>query len=174
MAAELEDDIDIIPPTQPTNRYLLTRLGIGNFNATLVITQMSIAPATTDPKSPGIILLVKAIQRRLNALGAKLTVTGYLNTDTATWLRKVVGQGWEQLPWGQNVSALLAASPFRITVGRRAPTGRMAQAAPDNVDTTLSGISDSITAHPFAWALGGVAAYLVITTGRRGPARFRR
>ena len=90
-------------------RDLLTKLGIGNFNATMIIQYMFIAPATTDPKSPPIILLVKHVQKALNKLGARIRETGYLDTATANALSQVVGPRWEQRSWADNVASVLTA-----------------------------------------------------------------
>lgn len=90
-------------------RDLLTQIGIGNFNATMIIQYMFIAPATTDPKSPPIILLVRHLQKALNRLGARIRETGYLDTATARAMSQVVGPRWEQRSWADNIATVLAA-----------------------------------------------------------------
>lgn len=137
--------------TQGTMRDLLTRIGIGQFNATMIIQYMFVAPATTDPKSPPIILLVRHIQRHLNRLGASLHESGYLDIATANVMSQVCGSGWESRSWGDNVSAIVNA------------VGRRKQSAEDIVDLpvtpdrrTQMGVWDP----PFLPAVpGGVVTY---------------
>jgi hypothetical protein len=98
--------------SHPTNaREALNALGIGNFNATMVIQYMFIAPATTDPKSPPIMVLVRAIQDRLRRLGYPVPSHGYLDVPTANAITAAVGAGWQNRAWGDTVKAVLAASP---------------------------------------------------------------
>lgn len=89
-------------------RTLLQRLGISNFNATAMIPVLLIAPAITDPKSPQIMMLVIALQNALNARGAGVPPSGYLDVQTAQALERVVGPQWEIRPWFQTVEAVLA------------------------------------------------------------------
>jgi len=96
-------------------RELVRALGIGNFNATMVIQQIFFAPATTDPKSAGIILLVQAIQRHLRALGADIPTHGYLDNATAQAILGVCGPGWEQRPWADLVQGVLRAKELGVT-----------------------------------------------------------
>lgn len=91
-------------------RDLLVKLGIGQFNATMVIQYMFIAPATTDPKSAPVMLLVKHLQQKLQALGYPVIVNGYLDRTTASAIQEVVGPGWESVAWGETVRGVLAAS----------------------------------------------------------------
>ncbi len=93
----------------PTARALLRAIGIGDFNATMVITYMFIAPATTDPKASPVILLVKHLQTMMRAMGSKLRVTGYLDNATAAAIEQIAGPGWEQRPWSDTVQAVLNA-----------------------------------------------------------------
>lgn len=90
-------------------RELLTQLGIGNFNATMVIQYMFIAPATTDPKSPPIMTLVAAIQRRLQGLGYSVPQNGYLDVPTANAITTIASSGWQNRAWGDTVKAVLSA-----------------------------------------------------------------
>jgi hypothetical protein len=90
-------------------RELVRALGIGNFNATMIIQYLFIAPATTDPKSAPVIMLVKAIQKKLIAMGAKIAPTGYLDNATAAAIEVICGHGWEQRPWADLVQNVLQA-----------------------------------------------------------------
>src|SRR5262249_19681603 len=82
----------------------------GQFNATMVIPYMMIAPATTDPKASQVILLVQHVQRALYALGAtSVPVSGRLDTQTASALEQLMGAGWEGQPWSTGVQAGVSA-----------------------------------------------------------------
>lgn len=96
-------------PTKRSVRDILLGLGIGDFNATIMIQPLWTAPATTDPKSPAIIMLVAGIQRTLNKLGAGLSVSGYLDQPTARALAHLNGSGWEQKAWVVNAEGVLDA-----------------------------------------------------------------
>jgi len=98
--------------SKPTKnaRELLVQIGIGHFNATMVMPYMFIAPATTDPKSAQTILMVQAIQRALWQLGAHdVAESGRLDEPTARALAQVVGPNWERTTWAGNISAVLTA-----------------------------------------------------------------
>lgn len=99
-----------------TVRNMLVELGIGQFNTTQIIPFLFTQPATTDPKQAGIILLVKAIQQNLNAMGATLRENGYLDLPTAAALNIVVGDRWETLTWNDNVSAILSARKNKLSI----------------------------------------------------------
>lgn len=107
----------------PTNaRELLLALGIGQFNATMIIQYMFIAPATTDPKSPPIMLLVKSIQQYLARLGYQVPQHGYLDHVTAGALTAVAGSSWQNHAWGDTVKAVLTAPRAASTLA--APVAR--------------------------------------------------
>lgn len=94
----------------PTSRALLEGIGMGQFNATQVIPYLMIAPATTDPKAPQIILLVRHIQKALYALGANYVPdSGRLDGPTARALLEVTGPNWERATWAESVQAIVNA-----------------------------------------------------------------
>lgn len=95
--------------TELTGRTLLTRIGIGQFNATMVIPYLGFAPATTDPKSPQVIIMVQHVQKMLNQMGAALSTSGHLDIPTARTLSLVVGERWETMPWSATLSAIISA-----------------------------------------------------------------
>jgi hypothetical protein len=89
-------------------RELLTGIGVGHFNTTLLIPYMFIAPATTDPKSPQTILIVNAVQKTLFDMGATdVPLSGRLDEPTARALAQVTGPNWERTSWGGNIAAIL-------------------------------------------------------------------
>ncbi len=97
-------------------RELVTALGIGQFNATMVVPFMLMAPATTDPKSPAIILLVRALQRQLYAMGSPLPETGYLDDATAACFERLVGPGWMNRTWSQVAGHVVSARRGRVSL----------------------------------------------------------
>ena len=60
------------PHVERTGRNLLSSIGIGQFNITMIIPYLFIAPATcpTDPRSAQTLMMVSHIQAVLNQLGA--------------------------------------------------------------------------------------------------------
>lgn len=140
----------------PTNaRELLTALGIGQFNATMVIQYMFIAPATTDPKSPSVMMLVKAIQNRLALLGYAVPQAGYLDRQTANAIESVAGAGWESRMWADTVKVVLAAP--RATRARVLPIARSMSGLPDVPGGKLT----------YAAAAAAAAYYFLIHKKRR-------
>lgn len=95
--------------TAPNNvRGLLKAIGIGDYNATMIIQYAFVAPATTDPRSSPIIIMVRHLQGALNDMGASVPVSGYLDQPTAAALARVVGPNWERLSWADNIRAVVA------------------------------------------------------------------
>ena len=80
-------------------RRILLGLGVGNYNATIMIQYMFLAPAATDPAMPSIILMTKHLQLGLRAAGANLGVTGQIDDATAKLLIKLVGPEWNHVTW---------------------------------------------------------------------------
>lgn len=101
-------------------RELLLGIGVGEFNATMIVPYMFISPATTDPKSAQTILLVEHLQKVLFAMGATyVPLSGRLDEPTARALLQVVGPNWERMTWAANVAAVLAAKESGMSL--RAP-----------------------------------------------------
>lgn len=105
-----------------TARDLLTDLGVGRFNSTMMIESMFMTPATTEVASPQIMLLVGQIQKMLNVMGAKptLIITGTINDPTAYYLAQVVGPDFLHLSWFDVVKGVVAA----WKAGKKLSTGR--------------------------------------------------
>jgi hypothetical protein len=80
-------------------RQLLLGLGMGNYNATISIQYMFLAPSSTDPAMPSIILMTKHLQLGLRAAGASISVTGQIDAPTALALIKLVGPDWNHVTW---------------------------------------------------------------------------
>ena len=147
-------------PDRNNVRVLLKELGIGDFNASLVVKKMFIAPATTDPKMPAVMILVAAIQDNLNAIGAGLERTGYLDVPTAKVLTAVVGPGWERMMWCDVVAHVLAA---RKSGGQIGTPMAHAYTLPPAPDVSFAGIPilDSLPDVPGGLVTYGVAAFLI-------------
>lgn len=141
--------------TKPTSRDLLEALGISHHNATTIIQYMMIAPAVTDPKSPQIILLVRAIQTVLYALGATdVQNTGYLDEPTARALGAVSGANWQRMSWGANVGAVLRARDLGMDLS---PPAQLPPATTSGVPVAVSGPLDFLPDIP-----GGIITYAVV------------
>jgi hypothetical protein len=144
----------IAAKSEVTARTLLTDLGIGQFNATMVIQYMFVAPATTDPKSPPIILLVEKIQRALAQMGADVVITGALDLQTASYLSAVVGERWMTMPWSATVSAVVSARDNGLDLSPTVATVAVAPAA-------LSGPLDFLPDVPGGLVTYGIAAFFL-------------
>lgn len=97
---------------QPRNsRDLLTDLGVGRFNATMMIEPLMMAPSTTAVESAPIMLLVQHIQQNLNAMGASppIPTLGILDEQTAYYLAQVAGSDFLHLSWFEVCRRVIAA-----------------------------------------------------------------
>jgi hypothetical protein len=91
-------------------RRILLDLGIGDFNATMVLPYMFMGPAQTDPAMAQVKLITKAMQRYMIGMGATwLTPTGIINDDTAHCLHALVGPHWNQTTWQELAKSLIIA-----------------------------------------------------------------
>ncbi len=144
-------------------RTLLLALGLGEFNTTMVIQWLWVAPATTDPKSQPIILMVAGIQKQLG-----LPMSGYIDQPTASALRRLIGPGWMHLPWATVVEAVLA--------GGRAPapvsTGRTKFVKDPHMARSMEGLGEmpfGLPDVPGGILTYGVAAYLLYRHLKKKP-----
>lgn len=142
-------------------RELLTAIGIGHFNATMIMPYMMIAPATTDPKSAQTILMVQAVQRALYAMGATdVPLSGMLDVPTARALASVVGPNWQRTTWGGNIAAIIA---YRDGGGRIRASSPAAAALPElGQPMAVSGTLDFLPDVPgglFTYAVGAFLLY---------------
>jgi len=147
----------IAPYKEITARTLLTQIGMGQFNATQAIVWLFTQPATSDPKQPAVILIVSALQRQLNRMGAGLNETGYLDLPTASALTTIVGDRWETLTWADNIKAVISARDAGLTIAQPdlQPVGSDDHAAYQELG--LFGLPDV----PGGIVTYGVAAYLL-------------
>jgi len=149
---------------QKNTRDLITALGIGQWNATMIIPYMMIAPATTDPKSAQIILLVQHLQQLLYQMGATdVANTGRLDPPTARALRQIVGPNWERTSWGGNIGAVLDAQ----AAGTRL-TPAPSDDAPSPMPVAVGGPLDFLPDVPGGLVTYGVVGYLLYRHFTRG------
>jgi hypothetical protein len=91
-------------------RALLLELGIGDYNASMILPYMFMGPAQTDPAMAAVRLMTKAIQKQFIAMGATwLKPTGMIDDDTAHCLHALVGAHWNEVTWQEIITATLAA-----------------------------------------------------------------
>lgn len=138
-------------------REMLTSLGIGQFNATMIIPFLWFAPATTDPRSSPVLMLVRAIQRNLFALGASLHETGFLDEPTAAVLERLMGPGWMNGSWAEVVGAVLAAKRNHYTFAVQ-PAVAPEVHGPQAVGGVLDFLPD-VPGGMLTYAVGGLVAY---------------
>lgn len=139
-----------------TSRDLLAAIGIGHFNATMMIPYLMIAPATTDPKMPPVIMIVTQLQKALYELGAiDVPNSGRLDQATALAIEQVVGPNWERAPWSASIAAVVRArdAGTRIAPSTGAPV--------DGVPMAVGGPLDFLPDIPGGLITYGVLGYLL-------------
>jgi hypothetical protein len=69
--------------------------------------------------------MVRHLQQALNDMGARVPISGYLDTPTARALYQIVGPNWERLSWADNIAAVVDSQTVGISaappVAVRAP-----------------------------------------------------
>ena len=95
-------------------RNLLLSLGVGNYNATIMIQYMFLAPSATDPAMPSIILMTKHLQAGLRAAGAIVPLDGEIDDTTARALTVLVGPEWNHVTWYGLFEAVRNAKRHRL------------------------------------------------------------
>ena len=144
--------------TKKTSRELLLDIGMGQWNITGTIPYLMIAPATTDPKAPQVMEIVRHLQQVLFRMGATdVANTGYLDPSTARALRQLVGPNWERMTWGANISGVLAAR----SRGQRLSAASLAVPADDSMPVAVSGPLDFLPDVPGGLITYGVIGYLI-------------
>jgi hypothetical protein len=99
--------------TENNARQILKRLGMGDFNATMVMQFMFVAPAATDPAMPPVVLMTRHLQQGLVASGADCGITGIIDDQTAKCLEALVGPKWHQMSWYHLMNAVIRAKQRR-------------------------------------------------------------
>ncbi len=104
-----------------TSRDLLRDLGVGDYNATMMIETLMMAPATTEAAASPTMLLVGHIQEVLNDLGANLVVNGYIDDATAKALTKVSGKKFLYRSWFDVVKDVVVAKRAGVRLVKVVP-----------------------------------------------------
>lgn len=143
---------------QSNAREILTALGIGHYNATMMIQDLFVAPATSDPKSPQIILIVRRLQEILRQMGAAISVSGQIDQATSFYLETLLGHGYLNLPWAQVVSGVLDARDGGVSLS--APEMVPSQSGRSGSASSMSGIFDTPSFLPSV--PGGLVTYGVV------------
>lgn len=94
-------------------RNMLLALGMGNYNATLAIQYMFLAPSSTDPQMPSVIIMTRHLQAGLRAAGAKVPLDGQIGDATAQALITLVGPEWNHVTWYGLFEAVIEAMKLR-------------------------------------------------------------
>lgn len=104
-------------------RKMLMEFGLGSMTAQLATQSVFFRPRTTDPDAQVTIALVHGVQRGLNALGADLALTGYLDVPTVAALQKVSGMDWHGKRWADIFADLQLAKKIGKSLAPQAAMG---------------------------------------------------
>ncbi len=140
-----------------TARAQLLRLGIGDFNATMIVPTMFYGPAQSDPGLTQVKVLLRGMQKAMREMGATwVQASGDFDENTATCLKAVGGPMWTEMPWYELTAKLLAAKDAGKRFERPTPAQGVALHG-------FGGILDDITSaspQKMAAYIGiGIAAY---------------
>lgn len=149
-------------PRTRTARDLLKAIGIGDFNATMIIQYVFVAPATTDPRSSPIILMVRHLQQALNRMGAPVSISGYLDTPTAQALYQIVGPNWERLSWADNIAAVIDSQQVGISAAPPVAVAVSIPAPPSAAVGSFDFLPD-VPGGLLTYLIGGAVAYHYLT-----------
>lgn len=106
-------------------RNLALEMGIGQFQADMIIPYMWMTPSTTDPDMPSVRVMVEVIQDQLELMGAPaFPARGELDVPTATWLRQITGPTWVNMTWARIFGAILNAKNAGRRLASRIATPR--------------------------------------------------
>ncbi len=104
-----------------TSRDLLLDLGVGQYNATLMVETLMMAPATTEAAAAPTMMLVGHVQEAMNDMGAELVRTGYLDQPTAQALAQVAGARFLERSWYDVIKDVVVARKAGIRLQKRVP-----------------------------------------------------
>lgn len=143
-------------------RHQLLELGIGDFNATLIIPTMFYGPAQSDPGLTPVKVLVRALQRMMREMGATWVVSsGELDAGSATCLKAIAGPMWAEMPWYELSQKLIDARK----AGKRfepmgAARGVVLSGFQDGVVTSIGSVVGA--------AIGGIIVYHILSKKKKG------
>lgn len=142
--------------SEVSGRTLLLRLGVGDFNATMMIPYLFTSPMTTDPKSPMVMLMVKHMQAALNQMGAGIIVTGYLDRPTAAALTGLFdGPQWSSWAWSDVIAGILRARMQGVSLAEVEPITKHEIAATGDMPFGLPDVPGGV----LTYAVGGFLLY---------------
>lgn len=102
-----------------TSRQLLLDLGVGQYNATMLVETLMMAPQTTEAAAAPTMLLVGHIQDALNSMGSSIVVTGYLDPPSAQALEQIAGKDFLRRSWFDVVKDVVAAKKAGVVLKKR-------------------------------------------------------
>jgi hypothetical protein len=91
-------------------RQELLELGMDDVTATMAVPYIWFLPGTSDPYSPVVIMVVEAIQHKLQTLGVATRADGFVDGATNAALASIAGPDWKAKPWITVIGDVLAAS----------------------------------------------------------------
>lgn len=148
-----------------TCRNLLLELGVGDFNATMAIPYMFIAPRALDPAMPQMLVTIKQLQGALAAMGASgIMQNGVLDPATSDALAQLVGPEWLAMPFYEIVKAVVNAERSGFQYADPNPPGG-ATATPTATDGILDTIPNALglPSVPGGILTYGLGAYLIFS-----------
>ncbi len=143
-----------------TSRDLLRDLGVGEYNATMMIETLMMAPATTEAAAAPTMMLVGHIQTALNTMGADLRVTGYIDEPTAQALSQVAGKSFLHRSWFDVVKD--------VVVGLKAGTRLHKKTARPNTRPAMGAFDlPDVPGGVITYVAGGVLLYHLLKKRKR-------
>ena len=155
-------------------RQQLLLLGMSETAITMSMPQMWFAPATTDPYSPAVVMIVEAIQYHLG-----LQQTGYIDAPTKRALSLCCGASWANRPWSIVVGQVLAnrkrAGAETMYEYQRPMAGPL-DSFVDWAKGLLGGGSDEMTFDPMetAFTVNGTTCIPTTSAVKRGYVEFQK
>lgn len=156
-----------------TIRNALLELGVGDFNATMAIPYMFIAPRATDPSAVQLIVVIEQIQQALGAMGAPdIAPNGSMDQATGQALQTILGPEWLAMPWYEIVRSVVAAERANYKFPMAVPPDPGAVVPMNGLGDTLSAIPDmiglpSVPGGVLTYGLGAFLLYRHFKKGKR-------
>jgi hypothetical protein len=85
----------------------LKKLGLNQVTASMAIPYMWFTPATSDPYSPVVILIVRGAQNGLRRLGIQTRGDGFIDRATSNAFTRIAGAHWKGKAWVQVYSDII-------------------------------------------------------------------
>lgn len=146
-----------------SSRNLLKALGVGDFQATMVIPNLYQSPSVSDPKSAYASVIVSRMQDVMNQLGMNVGSSGVLDQPTANALQTMVGPGWDRMTWAENIAGVLSyakAGPAPMLADQaRAADQVFPSPSPAPAMSGIPTFGLSNTAAAAVYAVGGYVLY---------------